>query len=75
MIIVKRPNDVFPIGHKFTVKRGKKPPTEYTVTDHISSYNAAGDLVRFRYVTSHIFAGQLVFTHDVVHTTIKRAKA
>jgi hypothetical protein len=62
----------FTIGTKYT-PRGKHPQL-CTVTDILSTYNAKGELVRIRYVSTHLFAGQLVTDHDVCETTIARGE-
>lgn len=48
----------FDIGTRFT-PRGKAR-IEYTVTDIYKTHNAAGELVRLEYLTTHQFAGQSV---------------
>jgi hypothetical protein len=60
----------YEIGTKFY--RAGRVQREATVVDVWRTYNAAGDLVRVRYVTEHMFAGQLVTDHDVVAATIAR---
>jgi hypothetical protein len=58
----------FPIGT--TYKTRGKHSRLCTVTDILRTYNAAGDLVRIRYVTTHEFAGQIVTDSDVTDTTV-----
>lgn len=43
-----------------------------TVTDVWTTYNAAGEPVRIRYVVAHDFCGQSILEHDVLPITIKR---
>ena len=58
----------YPIGTKF-MTRGKHP-RRCKVVDVWKTYNAAGDLVRIRYVATHEIMGQTVTDYDVVRTTI-----
>lgn len=60
----------YAIGQRF--KSHGKHPQICTVTDILRTYNAAGDLVRIRYVAQHQFMGQTVTDHDVCETTIAR---
>jgi hypothetical protein len=60
----------FKIGQQF--KSAGKCPRLCTVTGILRTYNAAGDLVRIRYVATHELCGQIVTDHDVVDTTIAR---
>lgn len=41
-----------------------------TVTDIHRTYNEARELVKLRYVSTHVFMGQLVTEQDVVETSI-----
>jgi hypothetical protein len=52
-----------------------KHPNVCTVVDVWKTYNSAGELVRTRYVTEHLFCGQKVQNHDVVAVTIARGIA
>jgi hypothetical protein len=61
----------FAIGQQFK-SRGKHPRL-MTVCDILRTYNAAGDLVRIRYVAQHEFMGQTIKDHDVCETTIARS--
>lgn len=63
-------NTDFAIGTRFKT-RGKYPQL-CTVTDVLKTYNAAGELVRTRYVAVHEFCGQLVTDPDVCAVTIAR---
>lgn len=68
-------NDVqpkFAIGHQYTT-RGKQK-TLCTVTDILKTYNAKGELVKTRYVSTHMFLGQLVTDHEVPEVTLLRAE-
>ena len=67
-----QPSAIYPIGFKYTIKRPKFT-REYEVIDYRRTYNNAGQLVEFRYVTSHDLLGQKVINRDVVHTTITMA--
>lgn len=58
----------FPIGTQYRT-RGKAPRT-CTVTDQLTTYNSAGDVVKRRYVATHEFCGQTVTESDVVEATI-----
>lgn len=59
----------FPIGTEYQ-SRGKRPRL-CTVTDILKTYNAAGEMVRVRYVATHPGPlGQLVTDHDVCDATI-----
>jgi len=58
----------FTIGHQFKT-RGKASRL-CTVTDILRTYNAAGELVRIRYVATHEMMGQTVTDHDVCETSI-----
>lgn len=62
----------FAVGTKFKT-RGKHPRI-YTVTDMLSTYNLAGELVRVRYVATFELCGQTVTDFDVVGTTISIGK-
>lgn len=53
-------------------RTGGKHPLECTVTDIWRTYDLAGNLVKTRYVSTHLFCGQTVTDHDVVETTIAR---
>lgn len=58
----------FPIGQQYKT-RGKAPRL-CTVVDIHKTYNAAGELVKLRYVATHDFAGQVIADRDVCETTI-----
>lgn len=60
----------FPIGTKFKT-RGEHS-RECTVTDILTTRNAAGYLVRIRYVAEHVFLGQTVTERDICEVTISR---
>lgn len=68
------PADPYPIGYRFTIRR-KNHHRDCVVVDHHTTYNFAGEAVRFRYVTEHTFMGQPVRDSDVTHTTIARASS
>lgn len=44
-----------------------------TVVDIHTTTNAAGEVVRVSYVTTHEFCGQTVFDYNVCDTTIARS--
>lgn len=58
----------YAIGTQF-LSRGKHPRL-CTVTDILTTYNAAGQVVRVRYVATHDMLGQVVTDRDVCDTTI-----
>jgi len=58
----------FPIGTKY-MTRGKHP-NECTVTDIHSTFNVSGEMVKFRYVSTHTFCGQTVTNYDVPQAAI-----
>ena len=59
----------FAIGQQF-VTRGKVPRL-CTVTDILRTYNARDELIRVRYVATHMGAlGQAVTDHDVTETAV-----
>lgn len=60
----------FPIGTKYATR--EKVSRVCTVTDQLTTTNAAGEVVRRTYVSAHEFCGQSVVNHDVVDTTIAR---
>ena len=61
----------YPIGTKYYLKRGKMEIV-CTVIDIHKTYNAAGELVKTRYVSTYKFCGQLVTESDVVAVTIAK---
>ncbi len=58
----------FTIGTEFTT-RGKFS-RKCKIVDILQTYNAAGDLVRVRYVAEHEFCQQKVLDYDVCDTTV-----
>lgn len=58
----------FAIGTRFRT-RGRVP-RDCTVTDIWRTYNAAGALVRVRYVATHEFMSQTITDHDLPEATI-----
>lgn len=62
----------FTIGQKFI--QGGKRKDECVVTDILKTYNHAGELVKIRYVATHLFMGQTVTDYDVTDTAIARGK-
>ena len=65
--------EAFPVGTKY-IERAY-PFREYTVVDHLRTYNDAGELTAFRYVAEHEFMGQTVRDCEVSDVTIRRALA
>lgn len=63
-------NKDYPIGTRYQTQG--KYPRLCTVVDVWKTYNAVGELVHTRYVSTHEFVGQLVTERDVVATTIAR---
>jgi len=63
----------YPIGTQY-VSRDKRKVL-CTVVDIWRTYNAAGELVKTRYVATHLFMGQTVTDCDVNETTISMALA
>jgi len=59
------------IGTVYTANNKRKDVC--TVVDIHKTYNNAGELVKTRYVATHVFMGQTVYDYDVVATTIQRA--
>jgi hypothetical protein len=60
--------DTFRIGTQF-LTRGTHPRL-CTVTDILTTRNAAGHVVKVRYVATHELLGQVVTDRDVCATTI-----
>ena len=58
----------FAIGTKY--KNRSKAICE--VVDILKTYNNAGELVQIRYVSAHLFLGQMLKDYDVLDTTIAR---
>lgn len=72
--VVSEPMDnkfKFPLGTKF-IPAGLRNKYVYTVVDHWTTYNCAGEIVKKRYVAVHQLMGQNVFENDVVETTIAK---
>lgn len=59
----------YPIGTQF---RQGRHATLCTVTDIWTTRNAAGEVVKTRYVATHLFCGQVVTDRDVVAVTIAK---
>lgn len=60
----------FRVGQKF-MTRGKHPQ-ECTIVDIHTTRNLAGNLVRFEYVATHLFCGQVVEDRHVCEVTVAR---
>ena len=67
--MTKEPESIIPIGTK-AIERGH-PFREYTVIDHLRTYNNAGELVEFYYVTEHEFMGQMLTDKGKPHFSIQ----
>lgn len=64
----------FPLGTKFTMRRGKAI-RECTIVDFYTTSNMALDVLKERYVVEYEFLGQKMRDCDVVETTIAMALA
>lgn len=64
----------FCIGERFQLRKGKHR-RDARVVDILKTFNAAGELVRVRYVAEYEFAGQTVTDSDICDTTLARALA
>jgi lysyl-tRNA synthetase class II len=62
----------FRIGTKFK-HYARKHNNELTIIDIYTTYNDAGDVVKFTYVCSHEFLGQTVIDYDINEVTIARS--
>jgi len=62
----------FKIGTTYQLPR-RQHGLVCTIVDIHTTTNAAGEIVRIRYVASHEFCGQTVFDYDVCDTTIARS--
>jgi hypothetical protein len=62
----------YAIGTRFIPNR--KIEREETIIDIHKTFNSKGEQVKFRYVTSHEFCGQIVTDDDVCQTTIARGQ-
>lgn len=58
----------YSIGHVYKT-RGKSPRI-CSIVDIHRTFNAAGELVKLRYVATHTFMGQLIVDADVCETTV-----
>jgi len=60
----------FSIGQRYRT-RGRNAIV-CTVSDIHTTYNAAGELVKIRYVATHEFLGQTITEYDIPDATIAR---
>lgn len=60
----------FKIGQTF-MPYGKHPKLN-TIIDIHTTTNSAGEVVKFRYVATHEFMGQVITDYDVNETTVAR---
>ena len=58
------------VGKKF-IRRGNKRKDVETVIDKLTTKNLAGEVIKTRYVCSHVFMGQTILNKDTLETTIK----
>lgn len=58
----------YPIGTQY-MTRGKHPNL-CTVTDQLTTTNAAGDVIKIRYIATHDFCGQSVMDEDVLEIAV-----
>lgn len=70
-IVMAKDVDEWPVGTRY-VRTRRTEVDVWTVKDIHKTYNAAGELVKTRYVASHLFLGQELFDYDVVAVTIAR---
>lgn len=49
---------LYPIGFKFTHKRGKQSAKEKTVLNYEITFNYAGNVTNFEYILAYDFCGQ-----------------
>lgn len=63
---------LYPIGYKFTLKRGKQSPREMEILNYAITYNLNGEVTSFKYVVAYDFCGQRM-TDELVQTTIDMA--
>ena len=61
-----------PIGTKYATKTKQRGIDIHTVIDFLITTNIKGEVVFERYVTTHVFCGQLVKNFDVCAVTIAR---
>ena len=61
---------MYKIGTKYM--SGGKAKNVCTITDIHTTTNLAGEIVKQRYVSTHIFLGQTVTDYDVCAVTIAR---
>jgi hypothetical protein len=63
---------LYPLGFKFTLRRGKKDPMQTTIIDYAITHNSRGEVVNFNYICEYDFCGQKMKT-DFVQATIDMA--
>ena len=62
----------YPIGTKYITSTKQRGIDIHTVVDFLTTTNIKNDVVSEKYVTSHLFCGQVVLNHDVCAVTIAR---
>jgi len=58
----------YPIGYKYKTRH--KNPRECTIVDILKTYNSKNELVKIRYVATHLFMNQIITDYDVVAASI-----
>lgn len=61
-------NQKYPIGTKYISRNKRKDIC--TVTDFLTTTNSKGEIVKTRYVATHVFMGQTVTDYDVIEGSI-----
>ena len=67
-VYAQRRRMVYPIGTQYWT-RGKAPRL-CTVVDIHTTRDSSGEVVKRRYVATHLFMGQVITDYDVIDTTI-----
>ena len=60
---------LYPIGYKFTLKRGKQSPKNCEIINYAITYNLNGNVTDFKYIVRYDFCGQPM-VEKMVQTTI-----
>jgi hypothetical protein len=64
----------YKIGTKFIPMESKVRRDVHSIVDFHVTRNMCGEIVKERYVTSHLFMGQNVIKSDIPQSTIDRAE-
>lgn len=59
----------FKIGQQYKVNERS---CVYTIKDILTTFNSKNEVVKIRYLVSHVFCGQEINNQDVCETTIAR---